>query len=65
MNAQLQERLNKEKQRIAAERQKADGILKLFPYELKSIDEIKAKSEQHKIKFFDIDFPPLDSSAFW
>lgn len=65
MNAQLQDRFNKEKKRIEGEKEKAVQILKLFPYELKSIEEINQKIDQFKIKFFDITFSPLDSSAFW
>lgn len=40
------------------EKEKADQILKLFPFELKMVEEIKAKIDQYKIKFFDITFPP-------
>jgi len=65
MNAQLQERLNKENARIKSEYEKAVSHMSLFPYELKSIDEIKAKVDESKTHFFDFDFPPLDSSAFW
>lgn len=43
MNPQLQERLNKEKAKIKSEHVKAENTLSLFPYELKSLDEVKAK----------------------
>ena len=43
---------------LAVPQIKAEAALKLFPYELKSVEEIKAKVEQSKINFYDITFSP-------
>ena len=58
MNPKLQERLDREAQRISTEKTKAEGALKLFPFELKSVEEIKTKVDQSKINFYDITFGP-------
>lgn len=43
MNAQLQEKLNREKAKIKAEHVKAENVLSLFPFELKPLEEVKSK----------------------
>lgn len=58
MNPQLQEKLNREKAKIKAEQVKAENVLSLFPFELKSIEEVKSKLSQEKMSFYDITFSP-------
>jgi hypothetical protein len=49
---------------LDATRGKLEKILRLFPYELVPIESTIQKLHQYGEKFFDITFPPTDSSAY-
>jgi hypothetical protein len=43
---------------------KLSQILKLFPYELKTIEQVQGKLKTFHTNFYDISFPPDDPSTF-
>lgn len=39
--------------------------MKLFPYELKTVEETIEHVKKHKTNFYDYTFPTNDSSTYW
>jgi hypothetical protein len=60
MASTMADRMERETKKILALKEKASEHLKMYPYELESIENVRAKvSEKDGLqKFFDIDFSP-------